>query len=327
MKQIMAHTNGGPEALELVESPSPEPGPDEVLVTVAACGVNFIDTYQRAGIYPVSLPWKAGLEGAGTVTAIGADVSYAQVGDRVAWASTPGSYADTIVLTEADCYHVPDGVDLGTAAALMLQGLTAHYLSASTYPLSAEHTALVHAGAGGVGLLLTQLATARGARVITTVSTDTKEALSRAAGASDVIRYDAFTDLATQLPQAVRDLTNGEGVDVVYDGVGAATFDGSLASLKVRGMLALFGGASGQVPPVNLQRLSAAGSLFVTRPSMGHYLRTPAERAWRASELFDAVVNGTLDVRAKERFALSDAAEAHRALEGRLTTGKVLLVP
>ncbi|MFW2514056.1 quinone oxidoreductase family protein [Demequina sp. SO4-13] len=327
MRAIQADTTGGPDELQEVDVPDPELGPDQVLVDVAASGVNFIDTYQRSGVYDVKRPFRPGLEGAGVVVEVGADVDWAAPGDRLAWAGTLGSYAERVALSRHDAYRVPDGVELDTAAALMLQGLTAHFLSASCFPLAPGHTALVHAGAGGVGLLLTQLAAARGARVITTVSRDDKEALSRAAGASEVIRYEDFTDMSEELPRAVRGLTDGEGVDVVYDGVGAATFDGSLASLAVRGTLVLFGGASGQVPPFDLQRLNSGGSLSVTRPSMVHYLRTDDERSWRAEELFSAVSRGDLDVRIGATYPLAEASAAHRALEARGTTGKVLLLP
>ncbi|WP_297084223.1 quinone oxidoreductase [uncultured Demequina sp.] len=327
MRSIVAPNPGGPQVMALTEVPDAAPGAHEVLVQVAACGVNYIDTYQRSGIYPIDFPFTPGLEGAGTVVEAGSEVDWARPGDRVAWASAAGSYAERVRLSRDDCFHVPEGVPLETAAALMLQGLTAHYLSASTFTLHAGHVALVHAGAGGVGLLLTQLARARGARVISTVSSDEKEQLSRAAGASEVIRYERFRDMAAELPAAVRDLTNGAGVDVVYDGVGASTFDGSLASLAVRGTMVLFGGASGQVPDFNLQRLNRAGSLFLTRPSMGHYLRTDEERAWRAGDLFAAVATGELDVRIGETFPLASAASAHEALQSRRTTGKVLLLP
>lgn len=327
MKAIQADTAGGPDVMTLVDVPDATIAPDQILVEVAAIGVNFIDTYQRSGTYSVTLPFRPGLEGAGVVVKVGGDVDWAAPGDRVAWAGTLGSYAQRIALRREDVYRVPDGVSLETAAALMLQGLTAHFLSASCFPLRPGHTALVHAGAGGVGLLLTQLAVARGARVISTVSSDAKEELSRAAGASDVIRYERFTEMADDLPRAVRALTDGEGVDVVYDGVGASTFDGSLASLAVRGTLVVSGGASGQVHDFDLQRLNKAGSLSVTRPSMGHFLRTDEERQWRAGELFAAVKSGELEVRIGATYPLTQAAAAHRALEGRETSGKVLLLP
>ncbi|WP_062076367.1 quinone oxidoreductase family protein [Demequina globuliformis] len=327
MLAIIASAHGSPEVLTLREVPDPTPAAGQVTVAVTAAGVNFIDTYQRSGVYPVPTPFTPGLEGAGTVTAVGPEVTGFAVGDRVAWCAGAGSYAEQVVIGAEDCFHVPAGIALPTAAALMLQGLTAHYLSASTFPLQSGHVALVHAGAGGVGLLLTQLAVARGARVITTVSSDDKEHLSREAGASDVVRYDKMTDLSRELPSAIRELTGGTGVDVVYDGVGASTFDGSLASLAPRGTLVLFGGASGQVPAFDLQRLNAAGSLWVTRPSLGHYLASQEERAWRAGELFSAVAAGELNVRIGVTYSLAEAAAAHAALEARTTMGKVLLLP
>ncbi|WP_084040177.1 quinone oxidoreductase [Demequina sp. NBRC 110053] len=327
MRAIVIESPGEPQVMEVADVPDPRIGPHEVLVDVAAAGVNFIDTYQRSGVYAVDMPFTPGLEGAGVVAEAGAEVDWTRVGERVAWASSPGSYAERVRVRAKDCYRVPDEVDLEVAAALMLQGLTAHYLSASSFPLEPGHTALIHAGAGGVGLLLTQLAVARGARVITTVSTDAKEALSRGAGAAEVIRYDRFGDMGAELPAAVRGLTEGRGVDVVYDGVGASTFEASLASVAVRGSLIVFGGASGQVPPFDLQRLNRAGSITLGRPSMGHFLRTPEERAWRAGELFEAVAAGTLDIRVGATHPLADAAAAHEALESRRTTGKVLLLP
>ncbi|GIG54386.1 quinone oxidoreductase family protein [Demequina activiva] len=327
MKAIAAEHPGEPQVMTLQEVPSASPAADEVLVDVAACGVNYIDTYQRSGVYSVDFPFTPGLEGAGVVASVGTQVDWAAPGDRVAWASTSRSYAQQVRLRRSDAYQVPEGVGLDVAAAVMLQGLTAHYLSASSFPLHGGHTALVHAGAGGVGLLLTQLAVARGARVITTVSGDRKEELSRATGATEVIRYERFRDIATELPGAIRALTDGSGVDVVYDGVGASTFDGSLASLAVRGTMVLFGGASGQVPAFSLQRLNSGGSLSITRPSLGHFLRTDEERAWRAGDLFSGIAAGDLDVRIGETFSLSQASHAHEALEGRRTTGKVLLLP
>jgi NADPH2:quinone reductase len=327
MKAIIASQPGGPEVMSLADVPVPDCPPDRVRVSVEAAGVNFIDTYRRAGVYKVDFPMIPGSEGAGTVVEAGESVTWAKVGDRVAWASTSASYAEHVILGERDCYSVPPSVGSDFAAASMLQGLTAHYLSTSSFTLHEGHTALIHAGAGGVGLLLTQLAVARGARVITTVSTERKEALSRGAGARHVIRYDQFADMAHDLPLAVRDLTDGRGVDVVYDGVGKSTFDASLASVAVRGTLVLFGGASGQVPPVDLQRLSAAGSLSATRPSLPHFLRTAEERAWRSGELFGAIGSGRLDVRIGSTYPLEEAPDAHRALEGRKTTGKVLLIP
>ncbi len=327
MKAITASHAGGPEVMSLADVPEPICSADKVRVRVEAAGVNFIDTYRRSGVYKVDFPLIPGSEGAGTVIEAGADVTWATEGNRVSWTSTSASYAEQVILGQGDCYFVPDSVASDVAAAAMLQGLTAHYLSTSSFALGGGHTALIHAGAGGVGLLLTQMAVARGARVITTVSTEEKASLSQGAGADAVIRYDQFADLTAELPQAVSDLTDGRGVDVVYDGVGKTTFDASLASLALRGTMVLFGGASGQVSPFDLQRLNAGGSLSITRPSLGHFLHTAEERAWRSGELFGAIAAGTLHVRIGERFPLEDAADAHRALEGRLTTGKVLLVP
>lgn len=328
MRAVQATAPGGPEVLAVVDLPDPEPGPRQLLVRVAAVGVNFIDTYKRSGVYPMSYPHVVGAEGTGTVVALGADAHGFAVGDRVAWADgAPGSYAELVVLDVDRALAVPAGVSDEVAAALPLQGLTAHYLATSTFPVAVGHDVLVHAGAGGVGLLLTQIAVARGARVITTVSTRAKEELSRAAGASDVVRYTELGDLTRELPEIVRGLTGGEGVHTVFDGVGRATFDASLASLRRRGGLALFGGASGPVPPVDPQRLNAAGSVYLTRPTLGHYVASRAELTGRADELFAAAVTGELGVRVGSTFALTDAAQAHRALEGRGTTGKVLLVP
>lgn len=327
MKAITVPQAGGPELMTTTDVPEPRCPPDKIRVEVEAAGVNYIDIYRRSGVYSVDFPHIPGSEGAGTVIEVGADVEWASQGDRVAWCSTAGSYAEEVILGHSDCYAVPRNVDTEVAAASMLQGLTAHYLTNSSFPLSDGHTALVHAGAGGVGLLLTQMAVERGATVISTVSTGAKEELSRAAGASAVIRYDRFGDLTSELPRAVSEVTKGRGVDVVYDGVGKSTFDASLASLALRGTLVLFGGASGPVPPFDLQRLNAGGSLTVTRPSLGHFLHTREERAWRSEELFGAIATGALDIHIGARFPLTEAANAHRALEGRKTTGKVLLIP
>jgi NADPH2:quinone reductase len=331
MRAVQATAPGGPEVLTIVELTDPVPGPGQLLVRVAAAGVNFIDTYRRSGAYPMPFPHVVGSEGAGTVVATGGDAGGSPlgfaVGDRVAWCAGPGSYAELVVIDAAGALAVPAEVDDLAAAALPLQGLTAHYLVTSTFPVTAGQDILVHAGAGGVGLLLTQLAVARGARVITTVSTRAKEQLSRTAGASDVVRYSELADITSELPEIVRGLTGGAGVHTVFDGVGRATFDASLASLRPRGGLALFGASSGPVPPLDPQRLNAAGSVYLTRPTIGHHIATRAELTWRAGELFAAVTAGTLDVRIGRTYPLAEAAQAHRALEGRATTGKVLLVP
>ena len=324
MRAIQAMRAGGPDVLELVEVPEPTPGPGEVVVKAAAAGINFIDTYRRSGMYPMPFPHVPGSEGAGTVTDVGEGVSDLAVGDTVAWADAPGSYAEFVRVPAARALKVAAGVDLDVAAAIPLQGLTAHYLATSTYPVQAGDTILVHAGAGGVGLLLTQLAAARGARVITTVSSAEKEQLSRAAGAAEVIRYDLLTDLSAELPRVVRELAGG-GLPVVYDGVGRSTFDASLACLRPRGLMVLFGASSGAVPPFDLQRLNAGGSLYVTRPSLGHYIATTEELRSRADELFAAILDHRLDVRIGNRFPLAQARAAHEALEGRATTGKVIL--
>ena len=327
VKAIQARATGGPEVLELVDVDDPVPGPGEVLVRVAAAGVNFIDTYQRGGVYPVDLPFVPGSEGSGEVVALGDGATSLAVGDRVAWADAPASYAELVRVRAEVALPVPDGVDDESAAAAPLQGMTAHYLTASTFPVGEGHDVLVHAAAGGTGALVTQLAVARGARVIATTSTPEKEALAREAGAAEVIRYTELADLTRDLPAAVRDLTGGAGVHVVYDGVGKDTFEASLASLRVRGMLVLFGGASGQVPPFDLQRLNRAGSLYVTRPTLADYASNPDERRWRAGEVFDAVRSGALRLRVEHRYPLADAARAHADLEARRTTGKLLLLP
>ncbi|WP_287931849.1 quinone oxidoreductase [Arthrobacter sp.] len=319
-RAIVAGGPGGPEVLELREVPVPEAGAGELLVRIAAVGVNFIETYQRDGTYDVPFPFTPGAEAAGTVVAVGPGVEEFAVGDRVATAEGRGCYAEYAIFPAQKALPVPSSVPLDIAAALPLQGMTAHYLMNSTYHVEPGQTVLLHAGAGGVGLLLTQMLKEREARVITTVSTDEKEELSRVAGADDVLRYEGFAE-------AVRELTDGDGVDVVYDGVGKDTFEGSLASLRIRGMLVLFGGASGQVPPFDLQRLNSSGSLFVTRPTMVHYLRNPQERRWRSAEVFNAVAAGKLTARIGARFPLAEAGAAHAALQGRQTTGKVILVP
>ena len=317
---IVARQAGGPEVLTYEDIERPVPGPGQLLVKVGAAGVNFIDTYKRSGTYKVPFPFTPGSEAAGTIEAVGDGVTGFVPGDRVATAEGINCYADYALVDEAAAFPVPHGLDDLTAAALPLQGITAHYLMNSTFKVEPGHTVLLHAGAGGVGLLLIQLLKARGAEVITTVSTDEKEQLAREAGADHVLRYEGFA-------ARVRDITSGTGADVVYDGVGKDTFDGSLAALRVRGMLVLFGAASGPVPPVDPQRLNAGGSLFLTRPTIGHYLRDAAERRWRSGEVFAAAANGSLKVRIGARYPLVQAAQAHRDLEGRKTTGKVILVP
>lgn len=322
MKAIVVSEPGGPDELRLAEVPDPRAGPGEVVVRVVAAGVNFIDTYHRTGLYPIDFPMTPGLEGAGTVVSVGTDSGELSVGDRVGWTGAPGSYAEQVVVPAASAIPVPDGIDVETVAAVLLQGLTAHYLATDTYPLSAGDTCLVHAGAGGVGLLLTQIASRRGARVITTVGTPAKAELSREAGASDVILY---TEVDFQ--KAVEDLVGTHALDVVYDGVGKATFDKSIDLLRPRGMMVTFGNASGPVPEISPLTLMRKGSLFLTRPTMGDYLRTRAELLGRARDLFEWIRQGTLEVQIGHRFPLAAAAEAHRALEGRQTTGKVLLIP
>lgn len=320
MHAIVARQSGGPEVLELTEMEIPAPGPGQLLVKVAAAGVNFIDTYKRSGIYTVIYPFVPGSEAAGTVEALGDGVLDFAIGDRIATAEGHRSYAGYTLVDADKALPVPDGVDDHTAAALPLQGITAHYLMNSSFRVEPGHTVLTHAGAGGVGLLLIQLLKTRGARVITTVSSDEKETLAREAGADEVLRYDGFAD-------KVRELTDGQGVHVVYDGVGKDTFDDSLKSLRIRGSLVLFGAASGPVPPFDPQRLNSGGSLSVTRPTMGHFVQNAQERRWRSTEIFDAAAHGTLKVRIGATYPLAEAAQAHRDLEGRRTTGKVLLVP
>lgn len=322
MKAIVIHEAGGPEVLISEEVPEPSPGPGELLVEVSAAGLNFIDTYQRSGLYPMTFPFTPGLDGAGTVIETGPDVSGFEVGDRVAWSQALGSYADRHVVREASAVPIPDGIDTRIAAAVLLQGLTAHFLAIDTYPLKSGDTCLIHAGAGGVGLLLTQIAKMRGAQVITTAGTPEKAEVSRAAGADDVVVY---TD--TDFKEAVEDIVGEKAVDVVYDGVGQATFDQSIDLLRPRGMMVTYGNSSGPVPPLAPLILSQKGSLFLTRPTMAHYLRTRDELLGRTDDLFGWITDGQLDVRIGAEFPLAEAADAHRALEARNTTGKVLIVP
>jgi NADPH2:quinone reductase len=319
---IQVEKTGGPEVLRLVERDPGGPGPGQARVRVAAAGVNFIDVYFRTGLYPRPLPFVAGLEGAGTVEAVGPGVHGLAAGDRVAWASAPGSYAETVVAPVAGLVRVPDRVADDLAAAAMLQGMTAHYLVHALREPHPGDWALVHAASGGTGLLLVQMLKHAGVRVLGTCSSEEKAALVAKAGADRAVLY-TREDFAA----AAREATGGRGVDVVYDGVGKATFDGSLASLRPRGLLALFGQASGPVPPFDLQRLNAGGSLVVTRPSLAHFTATREELEHRAGAVLGAVAEGWLDVRIGARFPLAEAAAAHRALEGRATTGKVLLVP
>ena len=317
---------GGPEVLRYVEKPEPSPGPGQVLIKAEAVGVNYIDTYFRSGSYPRDLPFVLGNEVAGTVAAIGDGVTNLSVDDRVVTAvSSSGSYAEFSTAPAQFTAPVPSEIGLDVAASALLKGLTAHYLITSVYAVQPGDTVLVHAGAGGVGLILTQWLAHKGVRVITTVSTPEKAERSRQAGAAEVLDYPG--DDAAAFGQRIRDLTDGSGVAAVYDGVGATTFDASLASLAVRGTLALFGAASGPVPPVDPQRLNTAGSVFLTRPGLVHYTRTGEEFAWRAGELFDAIADGSLSVEVSHRYPLADAAQAHRDLQGRQTIGSIVLTP
>jgi NADPH:quinone reductase len=323
MRAIRVNQHGGPEALSREEVETPDPGPGQARVRLAASGVNFIDVYMRSGVYPGDPPFTLGLEGAGEVEAVGEGVEEVSVGDHVAWAGVPGSYAEAVVAPANKL--VPFNVTMveaRVAAAIMLQGMTAHYLTHSAFPLQEGHTALVHAAAGGVGLLLCQMAKMRGARVIGTAGTEEKARLAREAGADEVILY-REQDFAEETER----LTSGEGVDVVYDSVGKDTFDGGLDCLKTRGYMVLFGGSSGQVPPLDLQVLNRKGGLYVTRPALAQYTRTREELLWRAEGLFSWIGQGNLDVRIGGSYALEDAARAHRDLEARKTTGKLILIP
>jgi NADPH:quinone reductase len=322
MQAIRIHQPGGPGVLSDEEIPLPEPGEGQARVKLEACGVNYADIYQRKGLYPGPLPATLGSEAAGVIDAIGPGVTQIQVGQRVAYASQPGAYAAFALVAASALVPVPDGINTPTAAAVMLQGMTAHYLARSTYPLKAGATALVHAAAGGVGQLLVQIARRQGARVIGTVSTEEKALLAREAGADEIILY-TQTDFARE----TRRLTGGAGADVVYDSVGQTTFAGSLDALRPRGYLVLFGQSSGPVPPFDPQLLNRKGSLFLTRPTLVHYTATREELLWRSGELFDWIKRGELKVRIDRTFPLSAAAEAHRYLEGRQTRGKVLLLP
>ncbi|MCW2592701.1 MAG: Zn-dependent oxidoreductase, NADPH:quinone reductase [Mycobacterium sp.] len=315
---------GGPEVLAYVEKDQPAPGPGQVLIKADAIGVNFIDTYFRSGLYKREAPFVVGTEVCGTIAAVGDDVAALGVGDRVVTAQADGAYAE-FCLAPADLVaYVPDAVPADVAASALLKGMTAHYLIKSVYPVQQGDTVLVHAGAGGVGLILTQWATSMAVKVITTVSTREKAELSRKAGAVEVLDY---PDDPAEFGAKVRELAGGNGVAAVYDGVGASTFDASLASLALRGTLALFGASSGPVPPFDPQRLNSAGSLFLTRPTLAHYTHTPDEFSWRAGELLEAIATGVLDITVSKRYPLADATEAHRDLEGRRTVGSVVLIP
>jgi len=322
MKAIQVKQTGGPEVLQLVDLPVPQPKPNEAVVKIAASGVNFIDVYQREGRYKVSLPFVLGQEGAGVVASVGSDVKSVKVGDHVAWTSVLGSYAEYAAVPADRLVPVPQGVSDRDAAAVMLQGMTAHYLCHDTYPLKRGETALVHAAAGGVGLLLVQMAHNIGARVIATVSTEDKAKLARQAGADDVILY-TQADFEVETKR----LTAGKGVDVVYDGVGKTTFEKGLNVLRPRGYMVLFGGSSGAVPPFDLVQLSQKGSLFVTRPTLGHYTASREELVSRSSDVFGMIAAGKLKLRIEHAYKLADAQQAHRDLEGRKTTGKLLLIP
>ena len=322
MIAIQVHEAGGPEVLQLVDLPIPRPGPGQVLIRVEATGVNFIEVYFRKGQYKASFPLTPGSEAAGTVEELGPGVTGFAAGDLVASVSVMGSYAEYALVPAAQLVKVPIGLTPEQAAAAMLQGMTAHYLAYSTFPLKAGDTALVHAGAGGVGLLLTQIAAHIGAHVITTVSTPAKAELSREAGASDVILYND-----QDFEAEVKTLTGGKGVDVVYDSVGKTTFEKSLNCLRPRGMLALFGGSSGAVPPFDPIQLSSKGSLYLTRPTLWHYIATRAELEQRAGEVLGWVDSGQLKIRAEHIYPLAQAAQAQTDLESRKTTGKILLEP
>jgi NADPH2:quinone reductase len=322
MQAVVVERHGGPEVLQVKDLASPQPGNGELLVDVESAGVNFMDIYQRqgAGGYAGDLPYVPGEEGAGTVVAVGSGVADFGKHDRVAWANVPGSYAERLVIPADRTVPVPGDVDLQVAAAAMLQGMTAHYLANSAYPVADGDRVVVHAAAGGVGLLLTQMVKMRGGVVVATTSSEDKSELARDAGADHVADYDDFVAV-------VREVTGGAGAAVVYDGVGQATFESSLGSLRRRGYLVLYGAASGQVPPFDLQRLAAGGSLFVTRPTLRSYIATRDELLWRASDVFTWIRQGRLKVRVGGIYRLTEAGRAHDDLEARRTTGKLLLVP
>ena len=322
MRAIVVERPGGPEVLEVADWPDPVPAAGEVVARVAAAGVNFMDIYTRTGVgnYARPTPFVLGAEGAGTVTAVGDGVTDIAVGDTVAWSTAPGSYAELVAVPAARAVPVPAGIDPKVAAAVFLQGLTAHYLCRSTFPVTEGTVTVVHAAAGGVGLLLTQMIKLLGGTVVATTSSAAKAELATRAGADHVVTYDEVVD-------AVRRVTGERGADVVYDGVGAATFDDSLRALRPRGLMVLYGAASGQVPPVDPQRLNSGGSLFLTRPTLVNYVADRAELLWRAGDLFEWIAKGELDVRIGGEYPLADAARSHEDLAARRTTGKLLLIP
>jgi NADPH2:quinone reductase len=322
MNAVRVHQSGGPEVMKFEELPTPAPGPAEALVRIEAIGVNFVDIYQREGIYKMSLPFTAGSEAAGVVDSVGREVAEVKPGDRVAYTGVLGAYATHAAVPAARLVKLPAGVETRTAAAAMLQGITAHYLTHSTYPLGPADTALLHAAAGGVGLLLTQMAKMRGAKLIGTVSTEAKAALARGAGADHVILYEQ-----QDFEAETKRITGGRGVQVVYDSVGKTTFDKSMNCLAPRGYLVAFGQSSGAVPPVDIQVLNQKGSLFLTRPTSRDYMLTREEYAKRAGDVLGWIAAGRLKVRIDRTFPLAQAADAHKALAGRGTAGKVLLIP
>jgi NADPH2:quinone reductase len=320
MRAIVVSELGGPEAMVIGERPEPVAGPGQVVVEVAAAGVNFIDIYRRSGVYKQPVPYIPGSEGAGKVVAVGEGVHEYGAGDRVAWSEGPGSYAERVAVAAENAVPVPDGIDLKAAGAVMLQGLTAHYLCRSTFPVGEGTIAVVHAAAGGVGLLLTQMIKDLGGSVVATTSSTPKAVLAKQAGADFVTTYEEF-------PAVVREVTGGRGADVVFDGVGQATFDASVSVLRPRGMMVLFGGSSGQVPPFDLQRLNSGGSLFVTRPTLVNYVADRTELLWRAADIFEGITKASLHVRVGGEYPLADASRAHEDLAGRRTTGKLILIP
>ncbi len=320
MRAIVVSELGGPEAMVLGERPEPVAGPGQVVVEVAAAGVNFIDIYRRSGVYKQPVPYVPGSEGAGRVVEVGEGAHEFAVGDYVAWSEGPGSYAERVAVAAKHAVPVPAGIEPKTAGAVMLQGLTAHYLCHSTFPVAEGTVAVVHAAAGGVGLLLSQMIKDIGGTVVATTSSTPKAALAQQAGADFVTTYEEF-------PAVVREVTGGRGADVVFDGVGKDTFDASLSVIRPRGMMVLFGGSSGQVPPFDLQRLNSGGSLFVTRPTLGHYVADRAELLWRARDIFERIGKSSLHVRVGAEYDLADAPAAHEDLAARRTTGKLILIP